>query len=769
MSAEKEGRLPAIEGYSIVSKLGEGGFGTVYCAEQEEPVPRLVALKVIRADLDSRGVLDRFDLERRALACMDHPNVAQVYEAGIAIGGRPWFAMRFVNGVPITRYADEHDLGITERLKLFQRVCDGIQHAHQKGIIHRDIKPENVLVHETEAGPEPVVIDFGVAKAIDPIGAATPRLTRVGMIVGTPEYMSPEQCGRDSADVDTRSDVYSLGALLYELIVGRGPFDSADLRAGGFERLSHIVREMDPPRPSQRLVESGACDPILLRELRGSLDWIVMKALSKDRAERYSSPGDLRTDIERYLTLTPVAARPPTALYRVERFVRKNRASVILFGVFLGAISIALICIVRFWRDAEEARANESLRAQQLQRVVNLQEKQLGLLPQAVTAGLLDELRRKVRTVAYRSRAGRKQAELQVARLELALDGVDMPSVSTGLLEKQYFSTAMTAIEVELSEDPELRGRLYTALAHMARGLGLGDVEADAIRSALVSYQRSLGPSDPDSIRVLVQWGGVNRRRADFQEAEMYLREAIVLADAALGTRSDLALQARVELGATLRELDRGDESLALLEAAHALSLQQFGLENSLTLSARRELALWEQTFGHIGRSVSLLRSVYETRHAVLGLEHLETLEASTDLAAALLACGEYGEAATHCEPTLLHLRRLFGNNHTVTLGAVRNRGIQLMETGTGQPIVAYQRLNENLQGCRKLWGDDHPATSLALLDRARWHLRTGDAREALRLSNEAACRSRDFWGECDERALRARAFRLATIIAVLY
>ena len=319
--------------YTLVDVIGEGGMGSVYLASQTEPVKRQVALKLIKAGMDSRGVLARFDAERQALALMDHPNIARIYDGGATPAGQPFFIMELVRGVPLTEYCDSQRLTMRARLELFVAVCQAVQHAHQKGIIHRDLKPGNVLVTEVDGRPTPKVIDFGVAKATE-VKLTDMSFSDVGAIVGTPAYMSPEQADPSSMDIDTRTDVYALGVMLYELLTGSPPIDARQFQRGAILEMLRMVREVDPPRPSTKLSTAEALPNIaanrsieparLAKLLRGELDWVVMKALEKDRNRRYDSANGFARDIERYLADEVVEARPPSRAYRLKKFVRRN-------------------------------------------------------------------------------------------------------------------------------------------------------------------------------------------------------------------------------------------------------------------------------------------------------------------------------------------------------------------------------------------------------------------------------------------------------------
>src|SRR5436190_2688733 len=347
--------------YKLLQQIGEGGCGVVYMAEQEEPVRRRVALKVIKLGMDTKSVIARFEAERQALALMDHPNIAQVFDAGSTETGRPYFVMELVKGIPITRYCDENNLGMLTRLGLFVQVCQAIQHAHQKGIIHRDIKPSNVLVADHDGVPVPKIIDFGIAKA-----TADQRLTDETLFtafeqfIGTPAYMSPEQAKLSGLDIDTRSDIYSLGVLLYELLTGKTPFDAKRLIQAGLDEIRRIIQEEEPPRPSTRLSTLDAAEqttvarhrlsepPKLAGLVRGDLDWIVMKTLEKDRNRRYETANGLASDLRHYLNDEQVEACPPSASYRFRKFARKNRA--FLTTAVIVALALVIGAGVSTWQ-----------------------------------------------------------------------------------------------------------------------------------------------------------------------------------------------------------------------------------------------------------------------------------------------------------------------------------------------------------------------------------------------------------------------------------
>ncbi|HXP62486.1 MAG TPA: serine/threonine-protein kinase, partial [Dongiaceae bacterium] len=387
--------------YKLLEQIGEGGCGVVHMAEQEEPVRRRVALKVIKLGMDTRQVVARFEAERQALALMDHPNIARVFDAGTTETGRPYFVMELVGGVKITEYCDQYKLSTDQRLKLFIQVCQAIQHAHQKGIIHRDLKPSNILVTEGDGVAVPKIIDFGIAKATSGQELTDKTLfTAFDQFIGTPAYMSPEQAGLGRLDIDTRSDIYSLGVLLYELLTGRPPFDAAELQRAALDQILQTIREQEPPRPStrltglteQQLTAVARCrqsEPAKLAHLlRGDLDWIVMKALEKDRSRRYETANGLAVDLKRHLDNEPVVARPPGNLYKIQKLIRRNKLAFLAASVMSATLLIGLgISTWSFFKEQQARRRAEGAeqeqsrlreRAEQLRRTAEDETGRLG-------------------------------------------------------------------------------------------------------------------------------------------------------------------------------------------------------------------------------------------------------------------------------------------------------------------------------------------------------------------------------------------------------
>src|SRR5262245_44098243 len=416
-AAIAEGPGTRIGRYRLLQQIGEGGMGVVYMAEQEEPVRRRVALKIIKLGMDTRQVVARFEAERQALALMDHPHIANVLDAGATESGRPYFVMELVRGVPITEYCDKNKLSAKDRLELFIPVCQAIQHAHQKGVIHRDIKPSNVMVTLNDGQAHPMVIDFGVAKATNQRLTEKTLFTNYAQMIGTPAYMSPEQAEMSKLDVDTRTDVYALGVLLYELLTGTTPFPATELLSLGYGEMQRIIAEKEPPRPSKRDSTMTAEERTVVarnrsmevsavgRLFRGDLDWIVMKCLEKDRERRYETVNGLAMDLKRHLGNEPVNARPPSMFYRLERSVRRNKLAFASAAAVICALLLGVL--VSSWQAVRATRLREQAdRNSRAARMAEASEtKQRGMAEQRLYDSLVREARalRLARQVGYRN------------------------------------------------------------------------------------------------------------------------------------------------------------------------------------------------------------------------------------------------------------------------------------------------------------------------------------------------------------------------------
>lgn len=526
--------------YKLLQQIGEGGMGTVYMAEQAEPVQRKVALKIIKPGMDSRKVIARFEAERQALALMDHPNIAKILDASTTENGRPYFVMELVKGVPIIQYCDEHRLIPRQRLQLFITVCQAVQHAHQKGIIHRDLKPTNILVADYDDKPVAKIIDFGVAKAIGQQLTERTMFTEFGQVIGTMEYMSPEQAKLNQLDIDTRSDIYSLGVLLYELLSGETPFDRQRLRIAAFDEMLRIIREEEPPPPSTRLSSSQSLPAIaanrqlepkkLTTTVSGDLDWIVMKAIEKDRTRRYETASGFADDIQRYLSDQPVEARRPTRNYRLKKFIRRHKAGVLAATIAIVALvvgsTLATIGLVRARHEEQNARTEATCSKQVAQFFKETLE---GVLTSDV-AGRDTTL---LREIVDKS-ADRIESELH-----------DQPAVEADLLDSigdVYFQTGPVnkaelihrkALEIKRGylgdEHLDVATSLFNVGAVLWRGGNLTQAE-DFTRQSLLMRKKLAGPDSPDTVQSMVHLGGILDQVGKLSEADAILGDAVRIA-----------------------------------------------------------------------------------------------------------------------------------------------------------------------------------------------------------------------------------------------
>jgi serine/threonine protein kinase len=468
--------------YKLLEAIGEGGMGTVWMAEQRQPIKRRVALKLIKPGMDSKAVLARFESERQALALMEHPNIARVLDAGTTAEGRPFFVMELVKGIPITEYCDRHRLDLNARLVLFRQVCSAVQHAHQKGIIHRDLKPSNILVESHDDRPVPKVIDFGLAKTISGMRLSEQSLfTAFGSVAGTPLYMAPEQASFNALDVDTRADIYALGVILYELLTGTRPIARESIRRAAVDEMLRVIRVVEPPTPSSRISTSEALPSLaasrrveparLSRMVRGELDWIVMKPLAKERERRYASAISLADDLERFLNHEPVSAGPPTAAYRLRKFVRRNRvqvtaATLVLLALVLGVVGTTL--------GLFEARRQ--------QRIADVQRRhaEKGLAQVTKMNEILGSIFQDLNPETARK---------------------DGKSLSVVLGERLERATA--EIEGEATGDPRAVARMQMTLGRSQLGLGYADRAIGLFTKARATLAAELGPDHPDTLAVM--------------------------------------------------------------------------------------------------------------------------------------------------------------------------------------------------------------------------------------------------------------------------
>ncbi|MGA1984734.1 MAG: serine/threonine-protein kinase [Candidatus Sulfotelmatobacter sp.] len=626
--------------YRLIRRLGEGGMGQVWLAEQSAPVKREVALKIIRAGQYDHSALARFDMERQALAIMDHPAIAKVFDAGSTSEGQPYFVMEYVPGLPITQYCDRKRLTARERLELFIKVCEGVQHAHQKAIIHRDLKPSNILVVEVDGQAMPRIIDFGIAKAIAQRTEDETLMTRVGGMVGTPGYMSPEQADPSVQDIDTRTDVYSLGVVLYVLLTGFLPFDAKQWQTRPFHEVLRQLHEEDPPSPSTRIIgeptatavaESRKSDPRQLASLlRGDLDWITLKALEKDRARRYGTPSELAADIHHYLRNEPVTAHKASVAYRAQKYVQRHK-----FGV-AGATALALLLI-----------AFAIMQAIQLRRITR-----------------------------ERDRADR------VTEFMTGMFKVADPSEARGntVTAREILDKSSKDIDQSLSNDPELQAKMMYTMADTYTGLGLTSRAKSLLEGAVEIQRRALGPENPETLRSLSFLASLLEVEGLYAEAEKMARETLEVQRRVLGPEHPDTLHSMRHLADALRYEGHYVEAEKLLRETIDVQRRVLGPENIGTLNSMTSLAttlIFENRYADAEKEY---RATLDIQRRVLGAEHPDTLYSMNALASDLVNEGRFAEADELERKALDIKRRILGPEHPQTVYAMESLSATLLE-----------------------------------------------------------------------------------------
>ena len=732
-SAEKPASF--IGRYKLLKELGKGGFGIVWHAEQTEPIRREVALKIIKPGMDSREIIARFEAERQALALMDHPNIAAVLDAGTTDRGLPYFVMELVKGMPITEYCDTHKLGIRERLELFIPVCQAVQHAHQKAILHRDLKPSNILVTEVDGKPAPKVIDFGIAKALgtspEEMLRASMALTQAGMIVGTPQYMSPEQAG-SMPDVDTRSDIYTLGVILYELLVGETPLSRGQLQKAALDEVLRLVREGEPQRPSSRFIPATdlakttaslrLTEPRKLgHALRGDLDWILLKALEKDRARRYDTANAFAQDLQRHLSDEPVSAGPPSAGYRLRKLVRRNRlafaaGSAVVLALFAGIT-------VSSWQAVRAMRAEEFAK----QRVIEV----------AAERDAKDK--------------ARQDAEAVSTFFTEVFQSPDPERDGRTITVAETLDRAAKKLESDLASDPARRVGLQATLARTYAALGLRS-EAIALFEKIRDYTlTALGPRHPDTLRAMGDLANSYTAANRLDEALKMRTEVLALCRTALGPEHPQTLTAMTALAYSYRRAFRVVDAVKMQQQVLSIRRKMLGPEHPDTvlamntlgsyyaLSARNDVLGVGEIDARRNEALKTREEVVALCRKVFGPEHPDTLTAMSGLADSYRQVGRSDEALKIWEEVLVLRRKVGGPTHPDTLTAMWSLARFYRQVGRYDQALKMQE--EVLALDRKMLGPEHSSTLVAMNDLADVYADWSRIGEALPLWEESFAR----------------------------
>lgn len=731
--------------YKLLQQIGEGGFGTVWMAEQSEPISRRVALKIIKLGMDTKEVIARFGAERQALAMMDHPNIARVLDAGATDNGRPFFVMELVKGMPITKYCDEAGLDTRQRLELFRDVCAAIQHAHHKGIIHRDIKPSNVLVTLYADKPVVKVIDFGIAKATQGKLTEETLFTRFEQIIGTPAYMSPEQADLSAVDIDTRSDIYALGILLYELLTGKPPFDAKTLMSAGYDEMRRVIREVEPPKPSQRLGTLAKEERTTLAKARkigtdelgglveADLDWIVMKAIDKDRSRRYETASAFAADIARHLQNEVIAARPPNASYLLGKLIRRHKfafatGSAIVTSLILG-ITVSVWQAVRATR-AENQATTEADRATAAERQAR-EETVRAIAAERKTADAM------VAVAAERDAKenARADAEAISTFLTQLLQSPDPKRDGYTITVAEILGPAAKKLESALADQPARRVLLQATLGQTYHSLGLYR-EAIPLKESVRDYHvAESGPEHPDTLAAMHSLATTYHSADRSDDAIRIQEEVLALRRKIQGPEHALTISTMRSVANSYHTAGRREEALKLQEEVLELRRQQDGPEHPRTLSAMHSLAGLYHSNGRLEESLKMREEVLALRRKVLGPEHARTIATLGSLASSYAHSERRGEAVKLLEEVLAIHRKRLGPEHPTTITSVSR--LAKSYSDAGREDEALKLREEVVALSRKVLGPEHRTTLRNTLNLSWSYDATGRSKEAIEMQEK--------------------------------
>jgi serine/threonine protein kinase/tetratricopeptide (TPR) repeat protein len=658
--------------YRLKRKIGEGGMGQVWLAEQCEPISRLVALKLINGGIFDSALLRRFQAERQSLATMDHPAIAKVFDAGATAKGQPYFVMEYVPGEPITNYCDAGKLLVQRRLELFIRTCEGVQHAHQKAIIHRDLKPANILVVEVDGQPTPRIIDFGLAKVIEPIANGANSPTRAEGFVGTPGYMSPEQSG--AGDIDTRTDVYSLGVVLYELLTGQLPFDASKWEQQPLYETLRQMQEQETVRPSLRAAEKTQAAAIaakqrssdpkrLASQIAGDLDWITMKSLEKDRTRRYGTPSEMAGDVRRFLDHKPVDARPASVGYQIGKYVRRHR-----FGVSTTAL-LALL-----------------------------------LLSFAV-----------LQTVQSRRIARERDRVVRIAGFMTGMFKVSDPSEARGsqVTAREILDQASRNIETGLARDPEMQAQMMTVMGKIYDDLGLYPQAESLLRRATTIRRSILGTQKLETATSMLELAWTLGHEGRYAEAEGLENQVLDIRRRILGPQNPDTVTAMANLAVVLNDEGHYAESEKLQRQALEIRRRVLGSDNLDVAVSMDNLATVLQMEARYPESERFYRDAIDFRRRILGADHPDTVTTMSNLANVLYREGRYSDAEKLILEVLEAQRRIFGPEHPLTLKTMNNLANVLDREH--REAEAEKMCRETLDLQRRVLGSEHPETLMSM------------------------------------------------------